>query len=99
MLKRLTVVLLLPAILAGVTTAAANVASTYSRTCGTCHDSGALGAPKRGDTAAWNRLRAQKGMDGLIRSTRQGMPQMPAMGLCQSCSNDDFKNLIDYMSK
>ncbi|MDO5652346.1 MAG: c-type cytochrome [Moraxella sp.] len=79
--------------------ASADVASTYAKTCATCHDSGALNAPKRGDSAKWAALKSQKGVDGLVKSTREGMPQMPAMGLCQSCSNQDFKDLIDYMSK
>lgn len=77
----------------------ADVASTYAKTCATCHDSGALNAPKRGDKATWDRLKSQKGMEGLIKSTKQGMPQMPARGLCQSCSNEDFHALIEYMAK
>lgn len=77
----------------------ADVASTYAKTCGTCHDSGALNAPKRGDKATWDRLKTQKGMDTLVKSTRQGMPQMPAKGLCQTCSDEDFRSLIEYMAK
>ncbi|MDO4700319.1 MAG: c-type cytochrome [Moraxella sp.] len=78
---------------------AKDIVATYQKTCGACHDSGALGAPKKGDKATWDRLKAQKGMDALVRATRQGMPQMPAMGLCQSCSDKDFRELIDHMSK
>lgn len=77
----------------------ADVAATYNKSCATCHDSGALNAPKKGDVAKWQSLKSQKGMDALIKSTRQGMPQMPAKGLCQTCSDDDFRSLIDYMSK
>ena len=81
------------------TTSHANVADTYKKTCGTCHDTGALNAPKKGDKATWDKLKAQKGMDTLIKSTRQGMPQMPAKGLCQTCSDEDFRSLIEYMAK
>ncbi|OOR92950.1 cytochrome c5 family protein [Moraxella caviae] len=78
--------------------AVAAVADTYQKTCATCHDSGALNAPKKGDTAIWERLKSQKGMDALVQSTKKGMPQMPAMGLCGSCSDQDFKDLINYMA-
>lgn len=82
-----------------VGTAHADTASTYQKSCAACHDSGNLSAPKKGDTQAWQKLKTQKGMDGLVKSTRQGMPQMPAMGLCQTCSDKEFADLIDYMSK
>lgn len=77
----------------------ADIKNTYNETCGTCHDSGALNAPKKGDVATWGKLKAEKGMNALIKSTRQGMPTMPAMGLCQKCTNDDFAKLIEYMAK
>lgn len=77
----------------------ADVATTYQKTCATCHDSGALNAPKKGDKATWDKLKAQKGMDTLVKNTKKGMPQMPAKGLCQSCSDDEFRALIDYMAK
>lgn len=78
---------------------ASDVATTYQKACSACHDSGAFNAPKKGDTATWERLKSQKGMEALVKSTRQGMPQMPAMGLCQTCSDKDFRELIDYMAK
>ncbi len=77
----------------------ADVAATYSKSCATCHDTGEFNAPKKGDGATWQKLKAQKGMDGLVKSTKSGMPQMPAKGLCQSCSDEEFRQLIDYMSK
>lgn len=83
----------------GLSVHAKDIPATYQKTCGACHDSGALNAPKKGDTATWNALKAQKGMDALVKATRQGMPQMPAMGLCQSCSDKEFRELIEYMSR
>ncbi|MCP3897283.1 c-type cytochrome [Moraxella sp.] len=86
-------------ILAAATVSHADIADTYNKTCGTCHDSGALNAPKKGDVATWNKLKSEKGMSALVKSTRQGMPRMPAMGLCQKCTNDDFEKLIEHMAK
>lgn len=71
----------------------------YTKTCGVCHDTGNLNAPKKGDKAAWDKLKAKKSTDELIKSTKQGMPQMPAKGLCNDCSDDEFRSMIDYMSK
>lgn len=78
---------------------AANVADTYNNSCAACHDSGALNAIKKGDSAKWQQLIKQKSMPTLINSVKSGMTQMPAGGLCNSCSDDDYRNLIEYMSK
>ena len=77
----------------------ADTASTYQKTCATCHEGGVLNAPKKGDKTTWQHLMSQKGMDGLVKSTKQGMPQMPAKGLCATCSDDDFRQLIEYMKQ
>lgn len=79
--------------------AAADVASQYATSCARCHDSGVLNAPKKGDKPAWQALKKAKGMNGLVNSVKKGMPQMPAGGLCKDCSDEDFKQLIDYMSQ
>lgn len=100
LVKQLSLMATLLCVAVGVgAQASADVASTYQKSCAACHDSGNLSAPKKGDTQVWQKLKAQKGMDGLVKSTRQGMPQMPAMGLCQTCSDKEFAELIDYMSK
>ncbi len=79
--------------------AAVNIATTYNNSCAACHDSGALNAIKKGDSAQWQRLIQKKGMPALINSVKSGMIQMPAGGLCDSCSDDDYRKLIEYMSK
>jgi len=38
-------------------------------------------------------------MPTLINSVKNGMTQMPAGGLCSGCSDDDYRKLIEYMSK
>lgn len=78
---------------------AADIATTYNNSCAACHDSGALNAIKKGDSAKWQQLKQKKGMPALINSVKSGMTQMPAGGLCDSCSDDDYRKLIDYMSK
>ncbi|WP_367104524.1 cytochrome c5 family protein [uncultured Psychrobacter sp.] len=78
---------------------AADTATLYDNSCAACHDSGALGALKKGDSAAWQQLIKQKGMPALVKSVKGGLLQMPAGGLCDSCSDDDYRKLIDYMSK
>ena len=78
---------------------AADIAATYDNSCAACHDSGALNAIKKGDSAKWQQLIKQKSMPTLINSVKSGMTQMPAGGLCNSCSDDDYRKLIEYMSK
>ena len=78
---------------------AADIATTYDNSCGACHDSGALNAIKKGDSDKWQQLIKQKSIPTLIRSVKNGMPQMPAGGLCNTCSDDDYRKLIEYMSK
>ena len=78
---------------------AADIAAIYTESCAACHDRGALNAIKKGDSAKWQQLIKQKGMPALISSVKNGMIQMPAGGLCEDCSNDDYRKLIEYMSK
>lgn len=79
--------------------AAADISMIYKDSCAACHDSGALNAIKKGDSAQWQQLIKKKGMPALIDSVKSGMIQMPAGGLCDSCSDDDYRKLIEYMSK
>lgn len=94
----------LPVLFAGLLLATpfmanANIAQKYEESCATCHATGALNAPRTGDTALWKKLKSQKGMPALVSSVKNGMPQMPAGGLCSDCSDADFRDLIEYMSK
>lgn len=51
----------------------------YSAACAACHDSGAAGAPKVGDKAAWGPRIAQ-GLEGLLKNAINGKGAMPARG-------------------
>src|SRR5690606_2940196 len=67
--------------------------------CGACHNAGVLGAPKSGDTAAWQ-ARADKagGIDGLLKHAIAGINAMPPKGTCATCSDDELMGAIKKMS-
>ncbi len=74
-----------------------SVEENYNRSCATCHVVGVAGAPKLGDIPAWE-PRLAKGMDALYKSVINGLPPaMPAKGMCFSCSDDELRELVDYM--
>lgn len=80
-----------------VASSGGSVESNFNKSCATCHNAGVAGAPKLGDVAAWEE-RVAKGMDTLYNSTINGLPPaMPAKGMCFSCSDDDLRELVDYM--
>lgn len=68
----------------------------YESKCAACHISGAAGAQKLGDKAAWAPVIA-KGIDVLYTSTISGLNGMPAKGLCFDCTDDELKAAVDYM--
>ncbi len=68
----------------------------YDTKCFTCHGSGAAGAPKMGDAAAWA-PRIGKGIETLYTHAIGGFNGMPAMGLCMDCSDDEIKAAVDHM--
>lgn len=70
---------------------------TYNRSCFSCHAAGVAGAPKVGDPEAWA-PRIAKGREALLTATVQGVPPgMPPRGLCNSCSDDELAQAIDFM--
>ena len=69
----------------------------YAASCGACHAYAAAGAPKTGDVAQWE-PRLAKGMEALVLSVKNGLGVMPAGGMCATCSDDEYKALISYMS-
>lgn len=68
----------------------------YSGVCGACHMTGAAGAPKVGDAAAWAPRIAQ-GNDTLYTHALGGFNMMPPKGTCGDCSDDDIKAVVDLM--
>jgi len=68
----------------------------YNSNCVACHGTGAAGAPKVGDAAAWA-PRIAKGMDALLASATNGLNAMPPKGLCMACSDTELQAAINYM--
>lgn len=74
------------------------VEKKYQRSCAVCHVAAVAGAPKSFDEKAWA-PRLALGIDALVQAVKQGKGAMPAKGLCGDCSDEEFKALIEYMSK
>ena len=68
----------------------------YDQYCAGCHATGAGGAPKFGDQAAWQALQ-KLGMDTLYQNAIHGIDGMPPRGTCISCSDQDLKNAVQFM--
>ncbi|MGD2136625.1 MAG: cytochrome c5 family protein [Gammaproteobacteria bacterium] len=68
----------------------------YNANCMACHGTGAAGAPKIGDAAAWA-PRIAKGMDTLMSNAVNGLNAMPPKGLCMACSDEELRAAIEYM--
>lgn len=70
----------------------------YNAACMACHATGAAGAPKLGDAAAWAD-RIAKGTDALHDSGINGLPGtgMMAKGGCMNCSDEEVIAAVDYM--
>lgn len=76
----------------------ANGEATYMKACMACHMTGAAGAPKLGDKAAWA-PRIAKGMDALYNNSLNGIPgtAMAAKGGQKNLADADVKAAVDYM--
>lgn len=68
----------------------------YSSACFACHGTGAAGAPKLGDQAAWTPRSAQ-GMAVLMQHATNGFNAMPARGGNAALTDDELKAAITYM--
>jgi len=68
----------------------------YNGTCVSCHGTGAAGAPKFGDKAAWA-PRIATGMDALLANATKGLNAMPPKGLCMACSEAELQSAIEYI--
>lgn len=71
----------------------------FSSYCTACHTAGVLGAPKKGDKAAWDKRLADSGsFQALMHNAINGIRAMPAKGTCGDCSSDEISGAIQYMS-
>ncbi|MGD2118010.1 MAG: c-type cytochrome [Chromatiales bacterium] len=76
--------------------AAADGKAIYSTACFACHGTGAAGAPKLGDQAAWA-PRVSLGKDALLQSAINGKGAMPPKGGRTDLSDAEISAAIDYM--
>lgn len=65
--------------------------------CAACHMTGAAGAPKIGDKAAWAK-RIATGLDQLIKVATAGKGAMPPRGGAADLSDQEFTGAIVYMA-
>jgi cytochrome c5 len=64
--------------------------------CAKCHETGAGGAPKIGDRAAWI-PRMKQGFDIVVRSAINGHGGMPARGGMADLTDPEIRNAVVYM--
>ncbi|WP_430460560.1 c-type cytochrome [Thalassolituus sp. LLYu03] len=69
----------------------------FNTACTACHSIGVLGAPKKGDKAAWD-ARLAKGFDATLKNAINGLNAMPPKGNCANCSDDELLGAIKFMS-
>ena len=77
-------------------TAAVDGKQIYQQSCMACHSTGAAGAPKTGDKAAWS-ARIAKGSDALFLTVKNGLNAMPPKGTCMSCSDEELRAAMEYI--
>lgn len=71
-------------------------ATVYNSVCMACHASGAAGAPKAGDKAAWA-PRLGKGTAELVKSVVGGKGAMPPKGGGADLSEDEIKAAVEHL--
>jgi cytochrome c5 len=80
----------------GATSAARSGEQVVAAACNACHGTGAAGAPRIGDKAAWDARFAQ-GLDTLVKNAISGIRAMPPKGTCMDCSDDELKGAVIEM--
>lgn len=71
-------------------------ATIFNSVCGACHNTGAAGAPKVDDKAAWAPRIAQ-GKDALYKSAIGGKGAMPPKGGAADLSDGEIKGAVDFI--
>ena len=69
----------------------------FKATCAACHETGAAGAPKIGDKAAWAK-RVKEPFATLLKDSINGIRAMPARGGNAELSDEDMARAIVYMA-
>ncbi len=95
-MKKLVSVSIATVALFGLMSTAQADVRTYRTACMACHASGAAGAPKLGDKAAW-KARIAQGMDILVKHAVEGKGAMPPKGGRMDLSDAQIKSTVAYM--
>lgn len=70
---------------------------TYTQSCAACHNSGAAGAPRFGNSEDWS-ARLEKGFDTLVQHTIEGYNNiMPPRGMCFDCTDEQLAEVVQYI--
>ncbi len=96
-MQKLVIAAALVALCATAQVQAAGIADKYNKSCAACHNTGAAGAPKKGDKAAWA-ARMKLGEATLVKHVKEGYKAMPPKGLCMDCTDAEFKALVKYLA-
>lgn len=68
----------------------------YDASCKLCHATDTMGAPAVGDANTWESV-MQKGMDTVLVNAIKGMGGMPPKGGNMDLSDDDIKEIVEFM--
>ena len=71
--------------------------AVYAAVCAACHDTGAAGAPKTGDSGAWT-ARLGQGYDTLVKHAIEGIRAMPAKGGNPDLDNIEVERAVVFMA-
>jgi cytochrome c5 len=71
--------------------------AVYTANCAACHTSGAAGAPKLGEAAAWT-ARIGQGYDTLVKHAIEGIRAMPAKGGNPDLDDIEVARAVVYMA-
>lgn len=74
-----------------------NGQAVYTAVCVACHGTGAAGAPKAGDTAAWS-TRIAQGYNTLVQHAVNGIRAMPAKGGNPDLDDVEVARAVVYMA-
>ncbi len=80
---------------AAADSASKSPAEMYQAACLACHTTGAAGAPRIGDPAAWQ-ARLAKGIDTLVTGAINGIGAMPPRGGSQ-LNDEQIRAVVEYI--